>query len=97
MDLLILLCDEAKQEGIMSFNTALLTAVAALFTALGVLARYIQTLHKAYGKKINELYDARINDLSSHSSLASTLEDVTYRERGTRKHPRGEKEDEDEQ
>lgn len=74
-----------KEGGIMTFQTALIAAVVALFGVCVALGKYISMLHHSYAKKIEELMNKRIEDLQSHSSMTSTLEDVTYRERGTRR------------
>jgi hypothetical protein len=70
----------------MSYTTALIAAVTALFLGNAALLKYIAHLHKAYGKKINELYDARICDLMHFTSKTANLEDdVTLRQRGLKK------------
>lgn len=58
--------------------------MAALGTVIVGMAAYIVTLHKMYGRKINEVYDARIADFKESNSLVETLIRVLGKEKGGR-------------
>lgn len=53
--------------------------LAGLAGAIVAMAIYIVRIHKAYGKKLNEVYDGRITDLKANNDLVDTLMKVIYR------------------
>lgn len=54
-------------------TTVLWTVVVVLAGVVAALAAYIARLYKAYSRKINEVYDARIADLKGNNSLVETI------------------------
>lgn len=56
-------------------------AIGGLVGAIVALAAYIANLHKAYSKKVNEVYEARIADLKANLDLVETLIRVVGEER----------------
>lgn len=55
--------------------------IVALGGVISAMAVYIVRMHKVYGRKINDLYDKRIEDLKQNLELVTTLERVVYREK----------------
>jgi hypothetical protein len=55
--------------------------IGGLVATVVGLAGYVASLHKAYGKKINEVYDGRIADLKANHALVDTLMRVVREER----------------
>ena len=58
--------------------------IAAMASAVVAMAAYVVRLHKVYGRKINDVYDARVSDLKENHALVETLLRVVGKEKGSR-------------